>query len=375
MTWDRIRARRLVRSHLVQPAPRERLAEVVGGVCGIQAQMIGAAELAVGARVEGVTQQDVRAELWERRSLVKTYGPRGTLHLLPARELPTWMAALRAVPNYHGQLWNELADVSRRQVDELVEATAHALDGRLLSRDELARAVSARVGPWARQRLSSTWGDLLAPAALAGALCFGPSQGARVTFVQADQWIGGWREEDPRAALLEVLRRFLAAYGPAAPADFARWFATHPATARGLFAEMGNEVVEIDAGGRRAWMLTADVDEPVEAAGDSVRLLSQYDCFVIGSRPREQLLNGAAYARVRSYRRGRYEGAVALPTLLVAGTVAGIWDRRRRGQRIEITVELIDRLTSRQRDLLDAEVARIGAFFGAQASLTTGVLN
>ena len=34
--------------------------------------------------------------LWEKRSLVKTYGRRGTLHLLPAAELPLWMAAMQA---------------------------------------------------------------------------------------------------------------------------------------------------------------------------------------------------------------------------------------------------------------------------------------
>lgn len=105
LTWDQVRARRLARSHLLTPAPRERLAAVVGQVCGVQAQVMGAAELAVGARVDGVVQRDVRDELWQRRTLVRTYGPRGTLHLLPARELPIWMAALQAIPNHRGAMW------------------------------------------------------------------------------------------------------------------------------------------------------------------------------------------------------------------------------------------------------------------------------
>jgi hypothetical protein len=40
--------RRLARSHLLTAAPRERLADVIGQVYGIQAQVMGAAELAVG---------------------------------------------------------------------------------------------------------------------------------------------------------------------------------------------------------------------------------------------------------------------------------------------------------------------------------------
>ena len=374
LTWEQVRARRLARSHLVDPAPREDPARVVGEVCGIQAQVLGAAELALGARVGGVTRQDVRDELWQRRSLVKTYGARGTLHLLPARELPLWMAALRALPDHHGTMWYELAGVTREQVEELVEATGEALDGRRLSRDELAEAVSGRVGPWARERLSSTWGDLLAPAALTGALCFGPSRGAKVTFVRADQWIGGWRDEDPRAGLLEVLRRFVAAYGPTTPRAFGRWFATEPATARELFAELRG-LAEVEVDGWRAWMLAADLDEPFGTAGDVLRLLPQYDSFVIGSRPREQLLGFDAQARVRAYRQGRYEGVVALPTLLLDGLVAGIWERRGRGRRVGITVETTAELTPRQQRRLRAEVERVGAFLQAEASLTLGVLD
>ena len=197
LSWDQVRAWRLEHSHLVEPAPRDRVAEVVGDVCGIQAQVMVAAELALAARVDGLTQQAVREELWVRRNLVKTYGPRGTLHLLPAAELPTCMAALRAIPNHHGAMWNAMTDVNQEQVGDLVAATRQVLDRRQLSRDELAAGVSQLVGAWARKRLSSTWGDLLAPAALTGALCFAPSEGIHVHFVRADQWIDGWRDEDP----------------------------------------------------------------------------------------------------------------------------------------------------------------------------------
>jgi hypothetical protein len=350
------------------------LVDVVGDVCGIQAQVLGAAELAIGARVEGVTQQDVRSELWERRSLVKTYGPRGTLHLLPARELPMWMAAMRAIPNHHGLMWNALAGFSGTQVDELVVATRDALDGRSLTRQELARDVSARVGEWAHERLMSMWGDLLAPAALTGALCFGPSRGANVTFVRADQWIRGWRDEEPHSSLLQVLRRFLSAYGPARPQEFARWFVTAPATAAGLFTQLGDELAQVDVEGQTAWLPAHGIDEVIEPIRDVVRLVPQYDCFVLGSRPREQLMADEVHRRVRSYRRGRYEGAVALSTLLVDGLVTGIWERRVRARRLEIAVEPIVELTARQRKQLHAEAARVGAFFGRDASLKIAAL-
>src|SRR6187455_1106442 len=97
LSWDEVRARRLDRHHLLEPAPRERLGEVVSEVGGIHAQVQGSAELQLAARVEGITQADVREALWERRELVKAWTLRGTLHLHPAGELALWLSARRAV--------------------------------------------------------------------------------------------------------------------------------------------------------------------------------------------------------------------------------------------------------------------------------------
>ena len=96
-TWDEVRARRLARSFLTTRASTDRLVEVVHDLCGVHAQVQASAELQLGARIDGITQQDVRDALWERRELVKAWTLRGTLHLHPAAELPLWYAAARAV--------------------------------------------------------------------------------------------------------------------------------------------------------------------------------------------------------------------------------------------------------------------------------------
>ncbi|GAB2866888.1 hypothetical protein GCM10027074_37910 [Streptomyces deserti] len=97
VTWAAASARRVERQFLATPAKGGTpLAEVVGAMLGAHAQVLSAAEVSVGVRAAGVTRADVRAALWEDRSLVKTHGPRGTVHLLPSGELPLWSAALTA---------------------------------------------------------------------------------------------------------------------------------------------------------------------------------------------------------------------------------------------------------------------------------------
>jgi hypothetical protein len=373
--WDGVVARLLARNQLLERALRGREVDVVRDVCGIQAQVATAAELAVGVRVEGATQASVRDAVRERRTLVKTYGPRETLHLFPAGELGLWAAARRAL----GDPWFASADLDDSQAREVFAAVADALDGRELTREELAAAVAERAGEWARPRFASTWADLIATSAYAGVLCYAAPRGAKVTFARPDQWAGGVEDVDPREALDEVVRRYLAAYGPAAHADFARWFSPNHLSvkaARQLLEELGDEVEEVEVEGRRAWMLAADAEVPEEAAEPSVRLLPQYDCYVLGARlARERILPPAAKKRVFSHGRGRWEGAAAVSVLLVDGVVAGLWDRRGTAARTRLRVEPVGALGAEHRRLLAAEADRLGAFWDTDVEVSVGRLD
>jgi hypothetical protein len=284
------------------------------------------------------------------------------------------MAAMRARASLREVRWYESVGLAPEKADALLAAIGDALDGECLTRAELADAVAARVGAWARERLMSAWGELLTPAAFAGQLCFGPSRGNNVTFVRADQWLGAWEEYDPDTALAAVCHRYFATYGPATRQDFARWFAVKPDEARRMLAMPGDELEEVTVDGRRAWALAGDASEEPTSANGILRLLPQYDCYVIGSGQRERIVPQTVRGRIRSFGRGRYEGAVGLPVMLIDGVVSGIWGRRARGKRIEIRVEPFIRLTAAHRRQIEGEAARIGAFFGAEATLSLGAL-
>jgi uncharacterized protein YcaQ len=380
LTWEEVCQRRLARQYLLEPAPQTQLVEVVSGVCGLQAQIINAAEISLGTRLASITQSQIREAIWEKRSLVKTYGPRTTLHLLPANELPLWMAALRAYENLKEISWYEAAKLTPAQGEALLEAFKEALDGTCLTRQELADAVASRVGAGLREKLASTWGELLWPAAFAGLLCFGPSKGSNVTFVRADQWIGetNWQALDPHAALTEILRRYLKTYGPATYQDFGRWFALKPDKAHQILENIGKELTEVKVEGRSAWLLTSEAEKDEkslpEKSQEIVKLLPQYDAYVWGATPRDRVVPEEARKRIFNYGRGKFEGAVGLPVLVVNGSVAGIWARRGAGKRINIQVEPFIKLTSSQQKLLEGEAARIGAFMGAEVNFSLGVL-
>jgi hypothetical protein len=366
LTWDEVRWRRLARSHLVERAPIERLVDVVRDVGGIHAQVMGSTELQLAARVAGITQEHVRSALWLWRELAKTWTLRGTLHVHPADELRLWTAARRAVVGIADYEADSVEDV-----EAVVEAIGDALRGKRLLREELADAVAAIVGEGPREQMASGWGYFLGDAAIADLLCFGPPQGQKVTFVHPEDWLGAQPTVEPEAALREVARRYLAAFGPATHREFRQWFTSrsfdHDAAAA-VFGEL--DLVEVDVDGRVACLLE---DEEATPHASSVRLLPEYDVYVMGFRERDELVPPAVREQVAAHGKGRYEGPAATPFLLIDGLCAGIWSRRKRAKKIELTVDPARKLSPDETAGVEAEAERIGAFLGLEPVMSVSM--
>ncbi len=167
------------------------------------------------------------------------------------------------------------------------------------------------------------------------------------------------------------MRRYLEAYGPATPAQFAQWLSAPRRWATDLFASMADELVEVDIEGSIAWA-SADVAEATQEPDldpGQVRLLPYFDAYTVGCHPRERLFPGIAAARALS---GGQAGNV--PVLLVDGIVRGVWHLRRAGRRLHVTVEPFDELRAPQRRAVDDQVARIGQIAEGDPVLTFGVV-
>lgn len=364
-TWEGVRALRLARGYLDQRAPRGDLVRVVSEVCGLHAQVASAAELQAWARVEDVRPDDVREALWERRSLVRTWLMRGTLHLVPAADLPVYVAALSTNDRWWKGAFLRYVDLTAEELRAALEAIRASLGARPLTRERLAVKVGERMGERVADRLRSNWGELLKPAAFHGFLCSGPPRGQQVTFVRPERWLGGWEEHDPARAIEEVLRRFLRAYGPATRESFARWWGDRPAPAGRVLEAIAGETIEVDVEGTPGRVLAGD-DQALEGAAPtgSVRLLPGFDPYVMGFHPREHLVPPEHSARVF-----RQAGWVT-PTLLVDGRVEGVWGLDRVGGRIEVTVEPWGRLPAAVRRTVGEEVDLLGRFLDAPAALS-----
>ena len=374
-TWSQVVARRLGRHGLSQPVPAARLSHQVDVIGGAHAQVMSAAELSVGLRVAGVTRSDVRAALWADRTLVKTYGPRGTVHLLPADGYGSWMAALAAVPPASPR--PAAMSMTAEQTDAVVAAIGSALTDAELTVDELSDAVVSRAGSWAGdlvmpafQGMWPRWRQAVATAAHQGALCFGPNRGRKVTYTNPATWLPGFTGADGRTdhVLGALVRRYLHAYGPATSPQLAQWLAAPRPWAASLFEQLfaAGAIEPVTVDGTAAWVVAGDASMPDEPAR-GVRLLPYFDAYAVGSHPRTDVFPGRASERALT---GGQAGTV--PVLLVDGIVGGVWHQRRSGRTLAVTVEPFRTLSARRRGELHDQVARLGEILEATPDLTLG---
>jgi Winged helix DNA-binding domain len=327
---------------------------------------MSAAELALWARIENLEPDAVAHALWEERSLIKTWAMRGTLHLLPSSELHLWQVVPGLDRRYLRPAWQRYFGITAEELERLTAAVAEALDGQVLTREELIDEASRRLGSEELgAKLRFSWGNMLKPAAFRCLLCFGPSLGQKARFAGPESWLGSLQLVDEKKAEQEVTRRFLATYGPATRDVYAQWLGIARRRAGSLITALADEVAAVEIEGTSAWALTSQLGDIAKAQQPrSLRLLPAFDQYVlVASRDAANFLPGPFRDRIY-----RPQGWLS-PVLLVDGRMDGIWRYERKGSRVHVQIEPFLDLPPWARQAAEKEAESLAKFLSRDLEL------
>jgi hypothetical protein len=173
----------------------------------------------------------------------------------------------------------------------------------------------------------------------------------------------------PRSARAWLVRRYLAAFGPATTDDVQWWTGFTKTDTRKALQALGSEVVEvaIEDLGPGYLMLATDAERLADFApspGPTVALLPSLDPYIMGYRDRSRFLD-------EDYRPQLFDRAGnSAPTVLVNGRVVGGWGQRDGGS---VFYHLFESVNTEAQARLDSEAARLEDFLGGE-NLATGFL-
>jgi hypothetical protein len=328
----------LQRKRLSVPVAIERVA-------GLQAQWPTSPYVALWSRLERFERERLTRALL-RRQVVKATLMRITLHLVSGRDYVLFAGALR-------EAW--MAQLTKRMERMGVDVDVPALAQQALalmgdgprSRSEVLELFGGdSEQPWFVWTLVQTHLGLVRTPDSA---TWRPTVG-RVHYVPARAWLGDAPEPSPRA-LVHLVRRYLAAFGPASRADLGQWSGLPvSALAPGLEAleplrtfrdEQGRELLDLP----RQPLPHGDTPTPI-------RFLPQWDSALLAYDVRERILPDP-YRKTVIRRNGDVQ-----PTFLVDGFVAGTWTAR--GGRV--IVEPFEPLPHRVRPELENEARALERF-------------
>ncbi len=368
---DERRARLGVRHRLALAARADDVVTVARDLVALHGTDPATVHLSALARMRGGTVAVMEDALYERRTLVRLLGMRRTMFVMPAELVPVvlssstrallpgerrrtvgWIEECEVAPD--GEVWlKAVEEETLAALRAQGEATAAQLSAQVAGlREQIVVARGSRNE--GTQRLSTRVLFLLAAQ---GRIVRGRPVGSWISsqyrWAPVERWLPGGIPDLPvEAAQAELVRRWLAAFGPGTEADVKWWTGWTLTAARKALAAAGAVRVSLD-GGATGLVLPDDLD-PVPAPQPWAALLPALDPTPMGWAGRDWYL-GEHRARLFDN-----TGNIG-PTVWWGGRIVGGWAQRADG---EVVVRLLSDVGADAVAAIEAERERLAALLG-----------
>jgi len=201
---------------------------------------------------------------------------------------------------------------------------------------------------------------VVAHAELDAVICSGPRRGKQLTYALLDERVGPTKPRTREEALVELVRRYFTAHGPATVRDCVWWSGLRAADVQEGVAAAGGELERATIDGRTYWF--ADWHSPLRVPQPTVRLLPNYDEYLIAYRNRDVFFDPALHPK-------RDPMLIFANVVTVDGRVAGTWRRRIDKGGVVLEAKLSPRLDGHSRIALRTAAERYRHFIGVPVRL------
>ncbi|TQJ18595.1 winged helix DNA-binding domain-containing protein [Kribbella jejuensis] len=282
--------------------------DVVRRLAGMQGQEPKHPYVGLWSRIDGFDEGELDRAVVGREVVRATF-LRGTLHLVTAGDYLRFRVTLAPVLEAGLKVLGERG--AGLEPEKVVAAAAKLLAKEPLTFTEVRDALQQQF-PEVNERALGFCTRMLVPLVMYPADVRW-SWTANSKFTPAEDWIGAKLHKTAEAA--ELVTRYLAAFGPATPADFQTWSGLQKA--KPLFDELELETFK-DEGGKTLYDVP-DAPRPDADAPAPVRFLPEFDNLLLSHAKRERIIADEHKPAVFT------KNLRVKSTYTVDGFVAGLW--------------------------------------------------
>jgi len=346
-----------LRSQCLEGMTGKNLPEVCDKAGGIQAQVTSSAIHSLWVRNQHATKKEIENEISVKKSLVKTYGMRGTIHLLNASNYNVYINALKESRLKSSYQTLKQFGVTSKEIDKYNQFILDFLDGNPMTKQELWKLIKPKVSKKFHDWKEQIW-NVFKHSMEAGIICYGEIQGNETKLVRTDQWIPNLKNMEAQEAKRSLMRIYLRAYGPASAHDFARWSGLPIREGRILLDELKGEILKIEWGeSSSGYLLKSELnnfDSPLEDR--IVNLLPNFDTYLMGHVDKTFYLHPGKFKAV--YRSAGWISSV----VLTDGKVSGTWVLEKKKDFTFLRITKFEKLEPELKDLIKIEVDKLENF-------------
>ncbi|HML52176.1 MAG TPA: winged helix DNA-binding domain-containing protein [Propionicimonas sp.] len=293
---------------------------VVEHLGAIQAQDLPGAITSVALRSLDRSPAAVIESL-NRGTIVRSWPMRGTLHLVPAKDVG-WLLSLTGPRMIAGAAQRRRnLGITDETIDRARDTALAALTGGAALRRSELFALWEQAGVLTHPQAG---GHLLARLCQEATVVLGPMADGEQLVVDFKAWIPQSRRLDTTEALAELARRYLRSHGPATAADLSRWASITTGQAREAVAAVAAEFVEYSPAGADH-LMDPELPRRLSEQRSQARrllLLPGFDEFMLGYSDRGFAVQPEHLQRIVPGNNGMFRG-----TIVRNGEVIGVWKR------------------------------------------------
>lgn len=418
---QQIRSFRLRSHHLDAAYEKSDILRAVSA-CGMQNTPPGAWETALFNRVPDCSVTDMEQLLYKDRSLLQAWSIRGIPLVFPASESDVFLSALIPAgeePWIYTQGIGLALDHLQMTMDELMAVFLQVMPRLdhtvIVSKSALDQTIAGWMRPLLPDSKQDLWDQpsmyghpdvqtvggavvsfLLRPGSFRGLVVFGQRDGSSQSFTSLKSWTGrlpqngdgrsagsshsteiagtraagsdgdtgaGSSDSDgvpPIHAMKELVRRYLHCYGPATAEGFAAWLGCSGKQARRMWKTLSEEMEPVMVFKKKAFILAEDRDRLFSTASFNreLLLLGGHDPY-LDQRDRLILQPDKSLHR-QIWRLVSNPGAI-----VYRGEIMGIWNSRKKGQKMEVTMTLWGQSCKQDKELEHSALSALAEEYAA----------